>query len=348
MCSKKIQIIQKHTHQSEVHFLREEGAADFSQLLENISGQPFVVIDEAVAKLYPQVLQAIKAPLLRVPGGETHKTMSMVEKIINFLQTNQCGRHDSLIVIGGGCIGDVAGFAASIYKRGISWFFWPTTLISQIDSSIGGKVAINTSYGKNQLGAFWPAQGVYITDNFLKTLDCRQYNAGLAEAIKVALLVGGKLLDLLENENISKSSELTALCINAKLKVINDDWREQADGTRIGLNFGHTIGHGLEKVAPTLLHGEAVSIGMVTELYLAKGMGEDTVCPQRLSSLLSRFDLPTRFHHYAKGDAWPLFVNALLQDKKNGPKDICFVVPTVGGNIKKLHLSPAQLKINLF
>lgn len=348
MCFNIIDVSQQNRHQSEVIFFSKDMSIWIPRLIKKVPGRPFIIIDEVLIGLYPHLLHSLTGPILQVATGENVKTLAAAEKIIHFLQDNQCHRYDSLIVIGGGCLGDVAGFVASIYKRGMSWFFFPTTLIAQIDSSIGGKVAINTSDGKNQLGSFWPAQGVYIFDEFLKTVDRRHYNAGVAEAIKVALLSGCNLLTLLEQEDIPSRTELVYLSVKAKLKVIKDDWLEEKEGTRIGLNFGHTIGHALEKMVPDLLHGEAIAIGMVTELYLAIAKGETVFCVQRLKALLSRFDLPTKVQPYLTTAGWPSFTKAISQDKKNETEDVCFVIPTKAGLIKKMYISLVELKINLF
>lgn len=355
MSPHKIQFTLQNSRQGEIHFLKGDVHFLVPQLLRQMVGRYFIVIDEVLTQIFPDLMGLISVPILILSGGEAVKDLEAVEKIIHFLQKNQCRRTDSLVVIGGGCLGDVAGFAASIYKRGIAWHFFPTTLIAQVDSSIGGKVAINTLYGKNQVGAFWPAQHVYIIDTFLKTLDSRHFNAGFAEIIKLALLVGGDLLKIVQEEKMPEISELVILCVEAKLKVIGADWMESANGTRIGLNFGHTIGHAIEKMSPNLLHGEAVALGMKAELYLAKCMGYLTFCTQRLERLLGKFNLPTTFHHYVSSEQWALFSGILSQDKKNETDNICLVIPVLDDNrhvpevqIKKLHIGLTQLKKNLF
>lgn len=355
MPSHKIQFILKNNRQSEIHFLEGEVHFLMSQLLHQMVGRYFVIIDEKLTKVFPCLIDLIQVPTLVLSGTESSKSLETVEKIIHFLHENQCRRADFLIVIGGGCLGDVSGFAASIYKRGITWHFFPTTLIAQVDSSIGGKVAINTPYGKNQIGAFWPARHVYIINTFLQTLDVQNYNAGFAEIIKLALLVGGDLLKVIQADEMPAISKLVILCVEAKLKVIDEDWIEDVDGTRIGLNFGHTIGHAIEKISPNLLHGEAVALGMKVELYLAKCMGKLTFCVQNLDKLLGKFNLPTAFQHYISEEQWPSFSTILTQDKKNETDNICFVIPLLDKakyaspvQIKKLHLSLTQLKKNLF
>lgn len=351
----KIQFTLQNNRQGEIHFLNGDVCFLMPQLLNHILGRYFVIIDEKLTKIFPLLLDLIPAPTLILSGGELTKNLETTERIIHFLHKNHCRRTDSLVVIGGGCLGDVAGFAASIYKRGIAWHFFPTTLIAQVDSSIGGKVAINTSYGKNQIGAFWPAQHVYIIDAFLKTLNSRHYNAGFAEIIKLALLVGGDFLKIIQADELLEISKLVVLCVEAKLKVIGVDWVEDVEGTRIGLNFGHTIGHAIEKISPNLLHGEAVALGMKAELYLAKCMGQLTFCVQNLEKLLDKFNLPTAFYRYVSSEQWRAFSLVLSQDKKNETDNICFVIPILDkakylpdAQIKKMHITLPQLKENLF
>lgn len=344
----KIQFSIEKKYDYQVCFLPGDAKSTIDFILTQSAGRLFFVVDKIIQRLYPDLLAAVSAPILYLSAGENIKTMANAEIITQFLQQNQCHLCDALVVIGGGCIGDVAGFAASIYKRGIPWFFIPTTLLSQVDSSIGGKVAINTDYGKNQLGSFWPARRVLICDAFLKSLDARQYSAGMAEIIKVSFFSKGVLLQQLHASGVLGILELLRLSVMAKLEVIGSDWYETRGGTRAALNFGHTIGHALEKVTPELLHGEAVALGMLAELYIAKKLGETTICVDLLAMLLRKFKLPTEFHNYLNDKDWSLFLMALQQDKKNEANRITFVLPGSGGEIKKLTINPIEMKDILF
>lgn len=344
----KIQFAIQNNYDCTIEFLRGGIAATIPKLIKQGSKYPFLVVDEAICQSYPDLIANIKAPILRLKGGEDIKTFSTVEKITIFLQENSCRRYDSLLVIGGGCLGDVAGFSASIYKRGIEWFFFPTTLLSQVDSSIGGKVAINTAYGKNQLGAFWPPRQVYICPAFLKTLESRQYNAGMAEVIKIASFAKGNLLTVLQEAAPVGTLTLIKLAVQAKLNIVKDDWFEVKGGTRVALNFGHTIGHGLEKTVPDLLHGEAVALGMLAELHLARSLGEDVFDPKIIEEQLYRFGLPTRYTQMLSKVRIQKFLDALNQDKKNIDNNLSFVVPGADKSIKRFALCIDQLKRILF
>lgn len=344
----KIQFTIQNSHDCKINFLKGEVVATVPKLIKQQFKCPFLIIDESICQFHPDLLKNIKAPILTLKSGEDIKTFSIVEKIANFLQENFCRRDDSLLVIGGGSLGDVAGFAASIYKRGMEWFFFPTTLLSQVDSSIGGKVAINTLYGKNQLGAFWPPRQVYICPAFLYSLGLRQYNAGMAEIIKVAPFAKGKLLSILQEASSPEIQTLIELAVQAKLDIIGNDWFEARGGTRIALNFGHTIGHGLEKTVPNLLHGEAVALGMLSELYLARSIGEETFCCEIIKELLQRFGLPTEFLQLLSRVQPQKFLNVLIQDKKNVDDNLVFIIPGVDGTIKRFILNIDQLKRILF
>lgn len=344
----KIQFTIQNNQNYEINFIKEDVREAFSNFIKQRFERPFLIVDKTIPHLYPDLLKDIKAPTLLLKGGEHLKTFSTVEKITRFLQENYCHRHDSMLVIGGGCLGDVAGFTASIYKRGMEWFFFPTTLLSQVDSSVGGKVAINNKYGKNQLGAFWPSRQVYIFPDFLKSLDVRQYNAGMAEIIKVALFAKTNLSILLQEVFPMEITTLIESAVQAKLDIIGNDWHESRDGTRIALNFGHTIGHGLEKTVPDLLHGEAVALGMVAELHVAQAVDGIFFDSGVVQKQLCRFGLPVEFKQVLSKIQPSRFMKALIQDKKNIDNNIAFIVPGVDRSVKKFILSLEQLKRILF
>lgn len=310
--------------------------------------RPFLIVDEAIHHFYPSLLKGVKTPTLILKGAESLKTLQTVEKITNFLQENQCHRYDSMLVIGGGCLGDVAGFSASIYKRGIEWLFFPTTLLAQVDSSIGGKVAINTAYGKNQLGAFWPPRQVYILPDFLKSLERRQYNAGMAEIIKVASFGKDNLLNALQDVSMIEITSIIRMAVQAKLDIIGDDWYEGRESTRMALNFGHTIGHGLEKTVADLLHGEAIALGMLAELQVANALNISSFDGEEIQAKLHGCGLPTNFRQILAEIPVAQFMDVLIQDKKNIDNNITFVIPDVGGAAKKFVTNDVLLKKILF
>ena len=210
-----------------------------------------------------------------ITPGEQSKSIRNFENIHNFLSKNSFLRSDGIVACGGGVVGDLGGFVASTYMRGISYIQVPTTLLSQVDSSIGGKTAINLSSGKNLVGSFYNPKGVLIDTNFLDSLGEREYQSGLAEIIKHALIAdrafGNYLLQ--HSKNILKRDSnylrhIITKSINIKAKIVTRDHKEQ--GIRAFLNFGHTIGHALEHAFKSkLLHGEAVAYGMDYEAKMS-------------------------------------------------------------------------------
>ena len=202
--------------------------------------------------------------------GEKAKSLSNFQSIINFLIDNKFDRSDGIIAVGGGVVGDISGFVSSAYLRGISFIQIPTTLLAQVDSSVGGKTAINIPAGKNLVGAFYNPKGVIIDTNVLHTLSSRELNAGLAEVIKYGLIQNKYLLSLLEknvvailNRNHKIIEEVIFESIKTKAKIVTKD--EKETGIRALLNFGHTFGHAIEAHGKykKILHGEAVAKGML-------------------------------------------------------------------------------------
>ena len=226
----------------------------------------FIISDENVSAIYADTLlqQLPNAILHTVISGEGAKSFEVFEKCLTKLQENHFTRKDTIIALGGGVIGDLSGFVAATYLRGIDFIQIPTTTLSQIDSSIGGKVAINLNGVKNVVGAFKQPKMVLIDPNTLKTLDQRNFVNGLVEAIKVGVICNDQILELFEEDNLNDNLEkIIALSINVKKDVVQQDPYEK--GIRAILNFGHTIGHGVESYynLTDVYHGEAVAIGMV-------------------------------------------------------------------------------------
>lgn len=210
-----------------------------------------------------------------ITPGEQSKSFRNFEKILNFLSKNSFLRSDGIIACGGGVTGDLGGFVASTYMRGISFIQVPTTLLSQVDSSVGGKTAINLPSGKNLVGSFYNPKGVLIDTNFLDSLGEREYKSGLAEIIKHALIADRAFANFLlkHSEKILKRDsgylrQIITKSLNIKAKIVTTDHKEQ--GIRAFLNFGHTIGHALEHAFKSkLLHGEAVAYGMDYETKIS-------------------------------------------------------------------------------
>jgi 3-dehydroquinate synthase len=241
--------------------------------------------------------------------GEKAKSLSNFQKIINFLIDHNFDRSDGIIALGGGVVGDISGFAASAYLRGISFIQIPTTLLAQVDSSVGGKTAINIPAGKNLVGAFYNPTGVIIDTTVLNTLSARQLNAGLAEVIKYGLIQNKYLLALLYKNaaeilggNHKIIEEIIFESIKTKAKIVTQD--EKETGVRALLNFGHTFGHAIEASGKykKILHGEAVAKGMLIASkisYFEGLLSEREVSKIRDLLLTYNFDLALAEYKYA-------------------------------------------------
>lgn len=287
------------------------GPALFPQIGADLAKSPLgraaaVISDSNVAPRYGQRLlfdlekAGVLAHLLSFPSGEKSKSRKIKEEIEDQMFQLGLGRDTVILALGGGVVGDLAGFIAATYHRGIPYIQIPTTLLSQVDSSIGGKTAIDVPYGKNLLGAFHQPKRVYIDPETLETLPRRELRAGMAEVIKYAVILDPDLFGFLE-ANVKallelEEAPLTHLltrCCQLKANVVEADEREE--NLRKILNFGHTIGHALERWGGYgRLHGEAVAVGMVVEGWIACRVGcLDQDALGRIQGLLERFDLPS-------------------------------------------------------
>lgn len=283
-----------------------------------------VITDETVDSLYgaavlEQLLaQGFDATKLVVPAGETSKSLENTEKIYEHLAEQQFTRSDGVLALGGGVIGDLAGFAAATYMRGIHFLQVPTTLLAQVDSSIGGKTGVNTKNAKNLVGAFWQPDGVLIDPNTLNTLEPRRVREGIAEIVKSAAIADPILWKTLqglkdEQELLANAEAIITACLKIKRKVVEED--ELDNGIRLILNFGHTIGHAIENTAGygVVSHGEAVAIGMVQINQIAEQKGltpADTT--RQLKEMLEKFNLPVAYENWNED----LLYQALTHDKK--------------------------------
>lgn len=225
-----------------------------------------IVTDSGVPKEYAQtVAKQCKEPVIcTVEMGEDSKSLNVFGTLLQKMLENGFSRKDCVVAVGGGVVGDLSGFAASAYMRGIDFYNIPTTLLSQIDSSIGGKTAINFGGVKNIVGAFYQPKKVLIDSDLLKTLPQRQISNGLAEAIKMALTSDAKLFELFETQDIFENiDQIIVSSLNIKKSVVEKD--EKESGLRKILNFGHTVGHGIETSGnkENLYHGECVALGLI-------------------------------------------------------------------------------------
>lgn len=272
-------------------------------------------------------ISARELHVVRIPDGEEYKNLETIEKILNALFEHKLDRKSLLIAFGGGVIGDMTGFAASIYQRGIDFIQVPTTLLSQVDASVGGKTGVNNKYGKNLIGTFYQPRAVYIDPKFLKTLPAREFAAGIAEIIKMAVMFDKDFFDFLEEANFSDEStlkEAIAKSVTLKAWVVNQDEKEA--GIRAVLNYGHTFAHVIENETnyTAYLHGEAVAVGMVMANELAVELGMMTQAEaERIKALLKKVSLPIS---YSIEDVNEFYEHFLL-DKKSAKGSIKFILP---------------------
>lgn len=232
----------------------------------NLNRKVLIVTDTGVPLEYSkEIAKSAKEPtVITVPAGEGSKDMKNVELMCQKMLDLSFSRSDCVVAVGGGVVGDLAGFAASVYMRGIDFYNVPTTLLSQVDSSIGGKTAVNLSGIKNVVGSFYQPKAVLIDTEVLKTLPARQAASGLVEAIKMAITSDKELFELIEKEDIEENLEKIIIgALKIKKSVVEADERES--GLRKILNFGHTLGHGIEAECEMkgLYHGECVALGMI-------------------------------------------------------------------------------------
>lgn len=289
----------------------------------NLQRKVCIITDENVPDAYAQSIQAQCAQgyIYTIPSGENSKSLHMFEKICNFMLEHNFSRKDCIIAVGGGVCGDLSGYVAASYMRGIDFYQVPTTTLSQIDSSIGGKVAINLSEVKNIIGAFYQPRAVFIDFDTLTTLDRRHFYNGLVEALKAGLIYDESLFHLFEQDCIEDHLEeiiYRALCV--KKDVVEKDPKEQ--GLRKILNFGHTIGHAIESYyhLDTYLHGECVAMGM---LYFI----EDETLKQRVQSIYKKLMIPET-PSYDRQKVYQL----LTKDKKASGSSITVVKVTSIGH----------------
>ncbi len=290
------------------------------------SRQILFVSNETVASLYLPVIKKnfldYLCDELILPDGEIHKTLGSYEKIIDHLINNKHHRDTTLIAVGGGVIGDITGFAAATYQRGVRYLQIPTTLLAQVDASIGGKTAVNRPQGKNLIGAFYQPSAVIIDINTLNTLPEREFKSGLAEIIKAALIHDASFFELIENKIVdflhrdpNTIVQFIQRACEIKRNIVMADENETT-GERALLNLGHTFGHAIEHELGygQYLHGEAIAVGLVlaAKLSLQQGCLSDSDVT-RIENLLNKTGLPIKLPQ-------PLTIgsllNAMRMDKK--------------------------------
>lgn len=301
-----------------------------------LSSGDFIVTDENVAKFH---LEKIKnalgrdIPALILPAGEAHKNLATVERIWRSFLESGLDRKSVVVAVGGGVVGDLTGFAAAAYMRGIRWIAVPTTLLSMVDASIGGKTGFDLPEGKNLIGAFHPPQSVLADPAFLSTLPEDEFRSGMAEVVKHGLIADPPLFELCSRglgwakENLDT---IVRRAMAAKIQIIEDDPYEK--GFRAALNLGHTVGHAVELVSGfRLRHGEAVAIGMAVEAGYAERAG---IAPRGLSgavcATLSALGLPIEIPgNLSRAE----IIRAMRVDKKRSARSIRFALPADIGKV---------------
>ncbi|AOE49095.1 3-dehydroquinate synthase [Kangiella sediminilitoris] len=324
--------------------------SDSKTISEVIRGQQvFIVSNETVAPLY---LDTLRSSLNQyqifeyiLPDGEVHKSFENYSRIINVMLDSGLRRNSTLIALGGGVVGDMAGFAAATYQRGIDFIQVPTTLLSQVDSSVGGKTAVNHPKGKNMIGAFHQPKRVVTDISTLHTLPENEFKAGLAEIVKVAVVCDEDFFNWLElNVDSILSGEEQALiyminrACEIKANVVRQDEKEQ--GIRAWLNYGHTFGHAIENSLGygQLLHGEAVSIGMVLAAEYASSEKLITKSKAgKIKQLLIKFSLPVNMKPFKRLLTADGLVDAMMMDKKNVDQCLTLILPKSIGEVTINH-----------
>lgn len=291
-----------------------------------LPGRAFLITDQRVAERYAGALMAgleragYRPEMMAIAGGEGAKSLIQAGELYAWLADQRAERRDTVVALGGGVIGDLAGFVAATYLRGVPLVQVPTTVLSQVDSAIGGKTAINLPQGKNLVGAFYPARLTLIDIAFLDHLPRRELRNGWAEVVKTAIIFDPALFDELEGVPVeamprTQLLDVVARCVRWKSKLVEEDPTEK--GPRVLLNFGHTIGHALEAACGygTYLHGEAVAIGIVGVAAISRRLGLiDGEFARRIERALLQTGLPVR---YSRAVVTPeAILRAAAADKK--------------------------------
>lgn len=326
------------------HLLRER----------QFSNRAVVVTDSVVGKIYREpVVQALASAgldprVVEIPAGEEHKNFAWLAFIYDKFIEGRIDRRSPLIALGGGVIGDMAGFAAATFLRGIPFIQVPTTLLAQVDASVGGKTGVNHPAGKNLIGAFHQPRLVLIDVDTLKTLPRREFVAGLAEVIKYGITLDPELFTLLEERlsailhfNSALLVHIVTVCCQLKAMVVEED--ETEGGYRTILNFGHTLGHAIESATEykEFLHGEAVAMGMVFAARLSqqRGLCSEATC-ERIRRLIKRVGLPVEVPSRVKGEHLALIMET---DKKTAAGKVKFVCIEEIGKTRFEYLSAKEI-----
>ena len=312
--------------------------------LYNLSGQVVVISDLNVHKHYGEALTKSlnfskkSSHLIFIHGGERSKSFRTIEKILTQMLELGCDRNSVVLAFGGGVVGDIAGFVASVYKRGIPYLQVPTTLLAQVDSSLGGKTGVNHPLGKNMIGTFYQPKMVWTDLTVLQTLPKREIVCGLGEIIKYGVIKDAELFKLVEDRlheivalDLELLQEIVLRCCQIKAGIVAED--EKETGPRMVLNFGHTIGHALEAEMgyKKISHGEAVLLGMLVESRMALNLNIlDIGDFQRIERLISRFELSGKLNRVEVGR----LLKFIKADKKSSSGHTKIVLPRKIGEVE--------------
>ena len=325
-----------------------------NEILDLTNGKNYIVIiSQKVFKLYSKILNFPRNKIFVLKDGEKEKNIKNYTRIMDFALKNRITREDAIIAIGGGVVGDLSGFVASTYMRGIKFIQVPTTLLACTDSSVGGKTAINTSYGKNLVGSFYQPDAVFINVNFLKTLDIKQFKSGLGEVLKYAFIEKScrceEDLNLMNflcenykkilNYDILTLKDLIEMCVKLKISVVSKD--EKENGLRKILNFGHTYGHAIEKITnySKYTHGECVIAGILFALNFAlKNNNIDMEYKFLCENIIEEFSFQ-KLPQYKKNK----IIDIIKSDKKAGDDYITFILPTDYAKVEAFKFSADQI-----
>ena len=311
-----------------------------------------VVTDENVEQPHAMAVakslqnSKVQTDLVVLPSGESTKSIEVAEQLWKKCLEVGVNRKSIIVAVGGGVIGDLAGFIAATYARGIRFFQIPTTLLAQVDSSVGGKVGINLPEAKNMVGAFWQPSAVLIDTATLETLPTREYRAGLAEVVKYGVILDEEFFEYLERSQTEINQRKPAVLIDIierscqlKAKIVSEDEREET-GLRAVLNYGHTFAHAFESVTGygELLHGEAVSIGMLCASRLAERLGRfERQNTERQATLLQNLGLPVTVPPVDHESV----LKAFHSDKKCEGNNLRFILPSRIGKVELVeHIDP--------
>ncbi len=324
--------------------LFREAGAHFAEAVGR-GGSVAIIAGAQVAAIYAEPLaDALRGAgyavhVFTYPGGEGRKTLATYEEILRFLSEKRMTRGDTVAALGGGTTGDVAGFAAATYQRGMKLVQLPTTYLAAVDSSVGGKTAVNLDAGKNQVGCFYQPRLVLCDTDAFATLPERERVSGMGEIVKYGVLGGEALFALVENADSAAVDEaLIARCVGIKSRYVAAD--EFDTGARMLLNFGHTVGHAIEKCsAYTVPHGHAVAAGMaiISRAAAARGICGASL-PARLAAALERHGLPTGTDIPAAS-----LCRAALSDKKLSAGRLRLIVPEEMGKCRVEEIAPEAL-----